>query len=164
MIKNKCFCGLKRCNNHRQSKTPFYGKWWHIRARCLFKWDKDYKNYGARGIKFEWASYQDFQKDMYAGYVKHIKKYGEKQTTIERINNNGNYCKKNCRWATRQEQLENFRNNRRIILNGKNKTLSQWAKIAKISHQALSYRLNNGLDLKKAMTLKINHGNKYKSL
>jgi hypothetical protein len=60
--------------------------------------------YRKRGIKNEWKNYQEFKKDMYDSYVKHIQKHGKKQTTIDRLDPYKNYCKENCRWATYQEQ------------------------------------------------------------
>lgn len=44
---------------------------------------------------------------MYESYVAHVNEYWEKNTTIDRINWDWNYCKSNCRWATCKEQSEN---------------------------------------------------------
>jgi len=161
MIKNKCHCGLIRCNLHRESKQPFYRKYVHIRSRCTFEWDKDYKNYGARGIKFEWKSYQDFKKDMYLPFLKHVKKHGIKNTTIDRLDVNGNYCKNNCKWVTLEVQVNNKRNSRKYTLGKEERTVAQWAKKVGISRNALLYRLNKGLDIKTAISMKISHSNKY---
>ena len=46
---------------------------------------------------------------MYESYLEHIKKFGKKNTTIDRIDNDGNYCKENCHWATAKEQSLNVR-------------------------------------------------------
>lgn len=161
MYTNKCHCGRIRCNTHRQSKSSFYKKWWHIRARCTFKWDKDYNRYGGKGIKFEWKTFLDFKRDMYPSYLAHVKKYGEKNTTIDRKDPSGNYSKKNCRWATTAIQSLNKKTSRFLTIDGITKNYSEWAKEIGCSRQALRYRVLVGLDPNLIRSLPFNHANKY---
>ena len=66
---------------------------------------------------------------MHESYEEHVEKFWEENTTLDRIDNNWNYCKENCRWATNQEQSDNRRLNRKIIYKGKNyDTMSKLAR------------------------------------
>lgn len=159
----KCIHGRIRCNDCRESKTPFYRKYLHIRSRCCFTWDKDFKNYGGRGIKFEWETFNEFKEDMYPLYLKHSDIHGIKNTTIERIDVNGNYSKDNCHWVTLSVQANNKRNSRKFTIGKETKTLAQWSSQYGMSRQILRYRIENGLSIKQALTLKINHANKYRA-
>jgi len=115
--------------------TPEYETWQKLRKRCENKKDKNYKDYGGRGISVcdEWKSFTTFFSDM-----------GKRPTSkhsIERIDNNGNYAVGNCKWATQVEQGRNKRNNRMISHNGETKCLSEWAEKYGIRPHTLRTRI-----------------------
>lgn len=63
--------------------------------------------------------------------------------SIERINNDGDYCKENCKWILKSEQSNNTRRSRKINYNEKIKCLTEWCKELNLPYGMLSYRLNN---------------------
>ncbi len=132
----------------------FYTTWVSIRQRCNDRKYHAYSRYGGRGIKCEWEKFRDFKSDMLESFFAHIQNHGLKNTTIDRINNNSNYCKTNCRWATWEIQNNNRRDNRRITFNGKTHTLANWAKELDIKPTCLQYHLNSGMSLKRALQSK----------
>jgi hypothetical protein len=107
--KNKKEIDFKKYLYRKTRDFGLYIKYNNIKMRCLYKSHRSYHDYGGRGINILWKSYKDFKNDMFNSYKKHLNKYGHKQTTIDRIDVNGNYCKDNCKWSTLIEQ----RNNRR---------------------------------------------------
>lgn len=92
----------------------FKSVWRGMNDRCNNPKGTSYKRYGAKGIKVLWESFEDFERDMFDKYVEH--KRTHEQTTIDRIDGTGNYCKENCRWATYSDQALNKCNTRMVPL------------------------------------------------
>ena len=103
--------GNKRRLRHGMKGTRFYVIWRSAIQRCYYPSHKNYKNYGGRGIRLHkrWLKFENFRDDMYKSYLIHVKRFGEKNTQIDRIRVNGNYYKDNCRWVTLKEQAANKR-------------------------------------------------------
>lgn len=111
---------------HNMSNTRFYSIWAGLKDRCKNINSPEYSNYGGRGITYDprWDDFNNFYNDMYESYIQHVEEYGEKDTTIDRIDVNGNYCKYNCRWATIKEQNKNKRTTNYIYYDGKYQTIN----------------------------------------
>jgi hypothetical protein len=120
-----------------------------MKSRCNCIGTTHYERYGGRGISYDpaWEDFTVFLADM-----------GEKpdpKMELERINNNKNYCKENCRWATRKEQTRNRggkRATRLYTFEGKTMCIADWAKEVGITPQAMQKRLNNEWPLDKAFS------------
>ena len=95
-------------------------------------------------IKCDWKSFEEFRDDMYPSYSIHVREFGERQTTLDRINSAGNYNKINCRWATYKEQQNNRKDNFRIQIDGEVKNLVEWSKLLNIGQGVLSRKVKRG--------------------
>jgi hypothetical protein len=100
-------------------KIRFYRIWFGIKSRCLSPTHPAYERYHGREITIckEWLDFKNFFDDMHQEYLKHLEEFGEKNTQIDRIDNNRGYFKENCHWVTPKENA----NNKQINL--KNKTI-----------------------------------------
>ncbi len=130
---------------HGKTGTREFRIWCGIRKRCSNPRAENYGRYGGRGITVDpaWDDFAVFLRDM-----------GECPTgyTIHRDNNDGPYSADNCRWATDEEQANNKRNSRRLMLNGETLTLAQWSRRIGITRETLRSRLDTGWSVERALT------------
>ena len=87
---------------HGMSRSRLYQIWGDMKNRCNNPNNKFYHRYGGRGITYtpEWETFIPFYEwAMQSGYSDDL--------TIDRINNDGDYCPDNCKWSTQKEQSQN---------------------------------------------------------
>ncbi len=130
---------------HGESKTHAYKAWNQMLARVRNPNNNRFQSYGARGINFDprWEKYENFIADMGPR---------PKGMTLDRIDNNGNYCKENCRWASLIEQGRNRSTNRLLTHNGVTLCATAWAERAGIPYKTFHYRIQRGWSVEKAIT------------
>ncbi|VTU25206.1 hypothetical protein H4CHR_01548 [Variovorax sp. PBS-H4] len=139
------------------SDTPTARSWRSMRERCDDAASKDFHKYGARGICVcaRWASLAAFIEDMGARPL---------GTTLDRIDNDGNYEPGNCRWATPREQGRNTRQNVLVTYLGRTQCVTAWAEEVGLEPKTLQYRIRAGWPADRALTTpslinrKSNHG------
>ena len=94
---------MKFEKTHGMSRTRIYRTWQGMHERCYNSKRANHKNYGGRGVAVceRWHTFENFYADM-----------GDKPSpkhSLDRINNDGDYCLDNCKWSTPQEQIRNQR-------------------------------------------------------
>lgn len=143
-----------RFTTHGMVGCPEYCTWKRIRQRCNNNKNPDYPQYGGRGIVVcsEWSSFEQFYADMGPR--------PSKDHSLDRIDNNGNYCKNNCRWATANEQANNKRSNKALTHKGETRTMSQWAAESGMCYSTLRGRIRRGWDMDRALTEPVGKQNK----
>lgn len=133
--------------------SSLYRSWYNMKTRCTNKNSPNYEAYGKRGITFntQWVTFEGFLKDMYFSYKEGL--------TLDRIDNNGNYCKENCRWATHKEQANNTRNIERASkyeISGVEYTIKQLSEMFGIKRTTLDMRLRQyNWSLNRALNYKL---------
>lgn len=139
---------------HGESRTRIYIIWGNMINRTSNKKNKDYKNYGGRGITVceEWKDYLAFKKwALENGYSDTL--------TLDRIDNDKGYYPGNCRWADEETQNNNKQQSRKLEYKGEIKSVEQWAKEYNINRGTLVNRLNKGMSIKEALETPIKGGN-----
>lgn len=148
-----CFKNHDAVTTHGMTSTRTYRIWTGMKDRCLNPKSPIYKYYGARGIKIcsEWNDFEAFYADM-----------GEcpEGWSIDRIDNDGDYCPENCQWSDRTTQANNTRRNINITFKGLSLTLSQWSSRLGIPYMTLYTRYKRGWSVKDMMTKKIQKSKK----
>lgn len=129
----------QRCVTHGMSKDPVYAVWCSMKARCEKRSCGDFRLYGARGIKVceRW-------KHSFAAFLQDMGPRPGDGFSVDRINNDGDYCPENCRWASSCDQASNKRTNTYLTIDGETKILSEWAKYAGITVSGMCRRIKRG--------------------
>lgn len=120
---------------HGARRTKEYRAWSHIRSRCHTPTDKDFYNYGGRGIAVcdEWrASFEAFLRD--------VGRAPTASHTLDRLDNDQDYKPGNVRWALRADQSRNTRRN--VLIEGK--VLKDYCLEKALSYDAVQARLRRG--------------------
>lgn len=147
----KCSVGLSK-TTHGASPygraSPEYNTWVHMIQRCHNSNNKDYKNYGGRGIYV-----CDLWRGSFEAFLFMVGKRPNLTDTIERIDTNQGYEPGNVRWASRAEQNVNTRSNVKLTIDNETKTVSEWSRDSRcsVSMFTIYKRLNRGWDSEKAV-------------
>lgn len=154
--KSHCGCSPALKTHGLTSKNKhLYQVWGSMVQRCGNPSNKDYPNYGGRGITMcsQWRnSYPSFQEwALAAGYRRGL--------TIERNNVNDGYNPENCCWTPNQRQALNTRRSVMITFDGKTQHISDWAREVGISSKTIKTRIAAlGWSIERALTEKPTKG------
>lgn len=126
-------CSTK-ATTHGMNKSKTYSSWSALKKRCNTSSTTGFHNWGGRGIRVceRWNKFENFLADM-----------GERPdgTSIDRIDNDGDYCLENCRWADKKTQSRNKSTNRVISIQGAEKCTQEWSDISGVSACTIRRRL-----------------------
>jgi len=144
-------CGCIRIK-HGMCFTSTYTIWVLMRRRCESDYDTEFHNYGGRGVKYteRWKKFENFLEDM------GVRPEG---LQIDRIDNDGDYCKENCKWSTPKEQSNNKRNNVHLTYKGEKLNITQWAEKTGINKNTLTNRMKSNWTIEEALTIKPSYAN-----
>lgn len=139
----------KHGNAIRGKTTRTYQTWADMVKRCTNPNCNNWTNYGGRGIKVceRWRKFEHFLEDM-----------GDKPpgTTIDRINNEGDYEKANCRWASMKHNMRNTRRSKFVLVDGVLRNVSELSETLGIHRSTLDKRLKN-LSVEESLSRPVAH-------
>lgn len=139
---NTTSCGCnKNKPKHGKAGTRIYRIYQSMLQRCYNPKHVNYNCYGGRGIKVcnEW-------RNSFAAFYEWASANGYSDILeLDRMDVNGAYSPDNCRWISHIEQCQNRRTSVFVTINGETRTLSEWARIAKIKYNTLDWRYRNGM-------------------
>jgi len=132
---------------HGMSGTKEHRAWLDMKKRCFSDSYNEHEHYKDRGIGMcdSWLMFMNFYNDMGPA--------PSPEHTLDRIDNDGDYCKENCRWALQSVQQNNRSNNRLLTYKGRTQTMSMWAREKGITPNLLRLRLRRGWSVEEALEI-----------
>jgi len=136
---SSCGClAIEMQTKHGMARTPIYWVWQNMKDRCNNPNNPQFSDYGGRGVKVcdRWmAKFEHFHADM-----------GDcpQGMTLDRIDNNRGYCKDNCQWSTRRNQVLNRRNTKLYTVGIKTMCVKHWCAEVCIPYATARNRMKKG--------------------
>lgn len=132
-------------STHGMTDTPIHYSWLFMRGVCNNSNNKQYKDYGGRGITIcdRWLKFENFYEDI-----------GERPSKDHRFGRkdvNGNFELSNCKWVTIKEQNNNKQNKVLLIIDEKIHSKIEWSEISGTNYHSICSRLNRGWSHKEAV-------------
>ena len=131
----------------KQTHHSCYNNWISMKRRCYYEGDKDFHNYGGRGIKV-----CDRWKDNFSAFIFDMGVKPSPKHSVDRIDNNKNYEPENCRWSTMKNQGNNRRTNIRFTYQGESLTIPEWEAKLGLSRASIYQRLKRGFSVEYSLT------------
>ena len=122
------------------TNTKIYGVWCDIKKRCGNKKVKNYHRYGGRGITYDkkWETFEGFYEDMGSTYKEGLQ--------IDRIDNDSDYTKENCKWVTCIENMQHTSKTYELYLpNGKLVSLAGFCRYYNLEYDSVSHKVYKGM-------------------
>lgn len=142
-----CMAGNHRHGHEVDKKpTPELKCYRKMRERCYSPEANGYEDYGGRGISVCSRWLESFE-----AFLEDLGPRPSSKHSIERIDVNGNYEPRNCRWATKLEQMRNMRTNRFITIDGRTECLAVWLVELGVAKTTFYRRVNQGLTDREAL-------------
>lgn len=124
---------LSKNHKHKMSGSRLYEIWQGMKSRCYNVHDARYSRYGGRGI----IVCDEWKNDFDSFYHWSIENGYDNSLTIDRIDNDKNYCPDNCRWADAKTQARNRSTNIEITIGNATKTLTEWCEIFDLDYKVV---------------------------
>lgn len=163
-LTRSCGCLRRESNlanktSHGLSGTHLYAVWNGMKGRCYNPNNHNYSRYGQRGI-----TVCDDWKDSFETFAMWAKSNGYKDgLSIDRIDNDGNYCPDNCRWTNTHDQNNNRSVSLMFTYNGKTQNLSSWCEELNVPYFRTWQRIvQYGYTFEEAILLPVNKQHKKK--
>lgn len=112
---------------HNLGNSPEYQTWTKMKLRCHDPKNSRYPGWGGRGIRVcrRW-------RDSFEAFISDMGRRPSPRHSIDRINNNGNYEPKNCRWALPSQQARNARFNKWVEIDNTRMCVKDWCKFMRL--------------------------------
>lgn len=134
-----------------KARRRLWRTWYNMKRRCENSSDKNFHRYGGRGITVceEWRDFDAFMDWAYeSGYDPYAKFMA---CTLDRIDNNGNYCSENCRWISLKQQTKNTSLNHFLTYKGITHSIVEWVELLHAKATTVYKRYELGMPPEKVL-------------